>query len=149
MEFEFVCDATKESKQAEYIESFTHHDPGLIIKWANKDCCPVSVPEQAASPTPEPWHPDSEVLLRDPEYPTYAIQMDTKDIDNGRFGVHAPLFWNMETGDVKYVFIHPTDRMMGCPGSYCNADYSSAWVCEIDEISQDPFGDAFELFAEW
>ena len=134
VEFEFLCDPTNESIEPEWIFDITKHDPRIVLKWHNKMSCGQKA-LYPATPTPGPWNPDTDLMFRDPQDRQRAIKIDMKDVSNGRYGVFAPIDFGSEK---RWLFFHPSDRIMACPGTECDADYSSAWVCKDNGDVEDP-----------
>ena len=134
VEFEFLCDPKNESLEPEWIFDVTRHDPRIVLKWANKLACGEQAPTPA-TPTPGPWNPDTNLIFRDPADPMRAIKMDMKDVSNGRYGVHTQIDYDNEK---RWLFFHPSDRIMACPGTECDEPYASVWLCEDNGHEEDP-----------
>ena len=139
MEFEFECNRSSSSDEPQIIYDHTKGDPRLVLKWSNLFSCGSRA---ATTPTPTPeFNPDTDVLFREPDLPTFAVQMDMKDVDGGRFGIHSPVIVDMESGDVRFLILNPTRRMYDCPfGAKCDdpgENGTSAWVCTFERQGDD------------
>ena len=148
MEFEFACNRESTSFDPEYIYDSTKGDPRLVIKFSNRFGCGEKT-SPTPSPTPE-FNPDTDVLFREPTMPTYAVAMDMKDVDGGRFGIHSPVIYDLENNDIRFLILNPTRRMYDCPfGARCDdldGNGTSAWVCTFEHQGDDVVLDDCESY---
>ncbi|OHS97640.1 hypothetical protein TRFO_09348 [Tritrichomonas foetus] len=134
IEFDLECDPSVTTndtvelfKQWKFTIDDTSRAGFITVRGSHESACPTIVP----SPTPTPpYEPDCTYIDRIDTNTSFGISGDLKNLNDGPFGVRAPL----KIADTDYVLYYQACERMLCPPTYTcgTSGYSSAWLCQIN-----------------
>jgi hypothetical protein len=130
LDFQFIiyCDSKVTDPNVEPTFIYAHDDfeTSLTARIFHAVGCPTAVP--SPTPTPTPWEPSCRFVRRDPQQPSFGLDVDFAQFNSGPYGSRFPVWVN----DTEMIVFFQVCERADCPLGYaCPSDStSSAWLCE-------------------